>query len=196
MAAGAGLSPLQMALMSIFVYAGSAQFIAIDMLSSGTNAVPIIITTFLVNLRHFLFSASLAPYFRKIKQNFIPIISFFITDESFAVSITDAEQRALCHTYYLGFYVTAYLSWVLSTFIGATLGSLIPDTKALGFDFALPGMFLALLCMQFKNAKFILIALVSGFLSIFFIYTIPGNWNVILATIIAAMIGVFLSHEN
>ncbi|HQA59487.1 MAG: AzlC family ABC transporter permease [Tepidanaerobacteraceae bacterium] len=196
MAADAGLSPLQMGLMSLFVYAGSAQFIAIDMLSSGVTAVPIIITTFLVNLRHFLFSASLAPYFRKIKQGFIPLISFFITDESFAVSITDAEQRPLSHFYYFGLYITAYSSWVVSTVIGATLGNLIPDTKALGFDFALPGMFLALLCMQMKNARFVLIALISGFLSIFFIYTIPGNWNVILATIIAAMIGVFLGDEN
>ena len=196
MAADAGLSPLQMGLMSLFVYAGSAQFIAIDMLSSGVTAVPIIITTFLVNLRHFLFSASLPPYFRKIKQAFIPLISFFITDESFAVSITDAEQRPLSHFYYFGLYITAYSSWVVSTVIGATLGNLIPDTKALGFDFALPGMFLALLCMQMKNARFVLIALISGFLSIFFIYTIPGNWNVILATIIAAMIGVFLGDEN
>lgn len=196
MAADAGLSPLQMGLMSLLVYAGSAQFIAVDLLGSGVSAVPIIITTFLVNLRHFLFSASLAPHFRQIKQSFIPIISFFLTDESFAVSITDAEERPLTHVYYFSLYITAYSSWVFSTIIGAALGNLIPDTKALGFDFALPGMFLALLCMQLKNAKFVLIALISGFLSIFFMYTIPGNWNVILATIIAAMIGVFISHEN
>jgi len=196
MAADAGLNPLQMALMSLFVYAGSAQFIAVELLSRGVGPFPIIITTFLVNLRHFLFSASLSPHFRKIKQSLIPFISFFITDESFAVSITDAEERPLSHNYYLGLYLTAYLSWVLSTIIGATLGNLIPDTKALGFDFALPGMFLALLCMQLKNTKLVMIALISGLLSIFFTYAIPGNWNVILATVIAAMIGVFMSDEN
>ncbi|HHX23456.1 MAG TPA: AzlC family ABC transporter permease [Thermoanaerobacterales bacterium] len=196
MAADVGLSPLQMAIMSIFVYAGSAQFIAVEMLGSQISAVPIIITTFLVNLRHFLFSASLAPHFKEIKQRYIPLISFFITDESFAVSITDVEQKRLSHFYYFGLYITAYLSWVVSTMIGATLGSLIPDTKALGFDFALPGMFLALLCMQFKNSKFVLVSLISGFLSIFFIYTIPGNWNVILAAIVAAIVGVLINNED
>jgi len=195
MAADSGFSPMQMGLMSLFVYAGSAQFIAVDMLGSGTSAIPIIITTFLVNLRHFLFSASLAPYFREIKQSLIPLISFFITDETFAVSITDAEQRPLSHIYYFSLYITAYSCWVLSTIIGTTLGNLIPDTKALGFDFALPGMFLALLCMQFKNARFILIALISGLLSIFFIHIIPGNWNVILATVIAAAIGVLIDEN-
>ncbi|HHV17906.1 MAG TPA: AzlC family ABC transporter permease [Thermoanaerobacterales bacterium] len=196
MAADAGLDPLHMSLMSLFVYAGSAQFIAVEMLGSGVSAIPIIITTFLVNLRHFLFSASLAPHFREIKQKFIPLISFFITDESFAVSITDAKQRPLSHIYYFGLYMTAYSSWVISTIMGATLGNLIPDTKALGFDFALPGMFLALLCMQLKNVRFVLVALISGFLSILFIYTIPGNWNVILASVIAAMVGVFMDNED
>lgn len=196
MAAGSGLTPLEMSLMSLFVYAGSAQFIAVDMLGSGASAIPIIITTFLVNLRHFLFSASLAPHLREIKQRFIPFISFFITDESFAVSITDAEQRPLSHVYYLGLYVTAYSGWVLSTVAGAVLGNLIPDTKGLGFDFALPGMFLALLCMQLKNARFVFVALISGFLSVLFIYTIPGNWNVILATVIAAVVGVLMGDEN
>jgi len=196
MAANEGLSPLQMGLMSVFVYAGSAQFIAVDMLGSGISYAAIIATTFLVNLRHFLFSASLAPYFREIKQRLIPLISFFITDESFAVSITDAKQKPLSHTYYFSLYITAYAGWVLSTIMGTTFGSLIPNTKALGFDFALPGMFLALLCMQLKNAKFVLVALISGFLSILFLYTIPGNWNVILATIIAAMVGVFISDER
>ncbi|NLZ52844.1 MAG: AzlC family ABC transporter permease [Thermoanaerobacteraceae bacterium] len=196
MAADAGLNPLQMGLMSLFVYAGSAQFIAVDMLGSGISAIPIIATTLLVNLRHFLFSASLAPYFREIKQRFIPFISFFITDESFAVSITDAKQRPFSHIYFFSLYITSYSAWVLSTIMGSALGNLITNTKALGFDFALPGMFLALLCMQLNNFKFVLIALISGFLSILFLYTIPGNWNVILATILAAMIGVFIGDEN
>lgn len=80
--------------------------------------------------------------------------------------------------------------------MGTAFGNLIPDTKALGFDFALPGMFLALLCMQLKNVRFVLVALISGFLSILFIYTIPGNWNVILATVIAAMVGVLMGNED
>ncbi|MCG0276658.1 MAG: AzlC family ABC transporter permease [Thermosediminibacteraceae bacterium] len=192
LAADAGLSPLQTGMMSLLVYAGSAQFIAVSMLSAGAGYLPIIATTFLVNLRHILFSASLSPYFKEISQKIIPLISFYITDESFAVSITDAKEGNLAYTYFLGLYITSYLSWVISTVLGVTFGALIPNTKALGFDFALPGMFMALLCMQIKDRKTAFAALVAGLLSIFFLYILPGNWNVILASIITAMIGVLM----
>ena len=193
MASDIGLSPLQVAMMSLFVYAGSAQFIAVNMLGMGAAPMAIIITTLLVNLRHFLFSASLAPYFKKIHRKLIALISFFITDESFAVSITDMEKRQPSPVYFLSLYITSYSSWVVSTLLGNIFGSFIPDTKALGFDFALPGMFLALLCMQLKNIKYGIVALVAGVLSLFFIHIIPGNWNVILATIIAALVGVIIN---
>jgi len=162
------------------------------MLGAGISPLPIIITTLLVNLRHILFSASLSPYLREVNKKLIPLISFYITDETFAVSITDVKETSLGHAYFLGLYITSYLSWVLSTILGSAFGSLIPDTKALGFDFALPGMFLALLCMQLKDMKTMIVALAAGALSILFILTIPGNWNVILATITAAALGVFL----
>ncbi|MGB9812725.1 MAG: AzlC family ABC transporter permease [Thermovenabulum sp.] len=192
LAANANLTPFQIGIMSLLVYAGSAQFIAVSMLSNGIGNLPIIATTFLVNLRHILFSASLSPYFKKINYRLIPFISFFITDESFAVSITDARERNLSYTYFIGIYITSYLSWVISTIIGATFGSLIPDTNMLGFDFALPGMFMVLLLMQIKNYKTAVVAIASGVLSIFFIYVFPGNWNVILAAVITAVIGVLM----
>jgi 4-azaleucine resistance transporter AzlC len=192
MAADIGLKPVETGMMSFFVYAGSAQFIAVNMLGMGISPLPIIVTTFFVNLRHILFSASLSPYFKEITQKLIPFISFYITDESFAVSITDVKDSSLSHTYFIGLYITSYISWVLATTAGTAFCRLIPDTKALGFDFALPGMFLALLCMQLKDLKTIVVALVAGVLSIFFIYAIPGNWNVILAAVIAAILGVLL----
>ncbi|KXG75233.1 Inner membrane protein YgaZ [Fervidicola ferrireducens] len=192
LAANAGLTPLQAGMMSLLVYAGSAQFIAVSMLSAAASYPAIIATTFLVNLRHLLFSASLSPYFKEISRKLIPFISFFITDESFAVSITDLRERNLSYTYLLGLYVTSYLSWVLSTVMGAAFGNLIPDTKALGFDFALPGMFMALLCMQIKDMKAAFAAVLAGTLSVLFLYVLPGSWNVILASIITAMIGVLM----
>ncbi|MDN5332519.1 MAG: hypothetical protein PWP45_1744 [Tepidanaerobacteraceae bacterium] len=192
LAANAGLTPLQTGMMSLLVYAGSAQFIAVSMLSAAASYPAIIATTFLVNLRHLLFSASLSPYFKEISRKLILFISFFITDESFAVSITDLRERNLSYTYLLGLYVTSYLSWVLSTVMGTAFGNLIPDTKALGFDFALPGMFMALLCMQIKDMKTAFAAVLAGALSVFFLYVLPGNWNVILASVITAMIGVLM----
>jgi 4-azaleucine resistance transporter AzlC len=192
MAADIGLKTFETGLMSFFVYAGSAQFIAVNLLGMGISPLPIIATTLFVNLRHVLFSASLSPYFKEINQKLISFISFYITDESFAVSITDVKEKNLAYTYFIGLYVTSYLSWILSTMIGSAFCALIPDTKALGFDFALPGMFLALLCMQLKDWKTIAVALIAGALSILFVFAIPGNWNVILAAVIAAVLGVLL----
>lgn len=194
MASDIGLSPLQIGIMSLFVYAGSSQFIAVNMLGTGVSSMAIVMTTFLVNLRHFLFSASLAPFFKEMNRKLIPIISFFITDESFAVSITDLEKRKPSAAYFIGLYGTAYIGWVISTIFGAAFGSLIPNTKALGFDFALPGMFLALLCMQLKSIKHIVVAIIAGTVSLILALTIPGNWNVIGATILAALVGVFIDQ--
>ncbi|MFO7151871.1 MAG: AzlC family ABC transporter permease [Bacillota bacterium] len=194
LAADAGLTPFQTGMMSLMVYAGSAQFIAVSMLAAGASYLAIIATTFLVNLRHLLFSASLSPYFKDLDHRLIPLISFYITDESFAVSITDVKEKVRGYAYFLGLYVTSYLSWVLSTVLGAAFGSLIPDTRALGFDFALPGMFLALLCMQIKDGKKAFAALMAGGLSLFFLWVLPGNWNVILASVITAAMGVLLER--
>ena len=91
MAADGGLSPLEMGM--ILVYTGSSQFIAVNMLSVGASPIAIIITTFLVNLRHLLFSVSLSPYFKDIKRRIIPFISFFITDKSFAGDVPNTVAK-------------------------------------------------------------------------------------------------------
>ncbi|WHE06862.1 AzlC family ABC transporter permease [Thermoanaerobacterium thermosaccharolyticum] len=190
-----GFSVLQVFALSLFVYAGSAQFIAITLLSSGTNVITLIMTIFIVNLRHFLYSTSLSQYMKRIKRNYIPLLSFFITDETYAVAITDLQNSDnYDERYFYQLFFMSYAAWCTASFIGAISGTFIDGSANVGLDFALPAMYIALLLMQISGYKKIFVSIFSGLLSIGLIYVFPGNTNVIIASLIGAGMGVFLDR--
>lgn len=168
LAVQAGLSIAEVFLMSLLVYAGSSQFIAVGLIGAGASIGAIIITTFLVNSRHILMSASLAPYMKKISNKLLTIIGFGVTDETFAVAIGEVPQVENKAGYFLGLSITSHLSWVASTVIGAIAGNLIPNPEVLGLHFALPAMFIGLLVLQLSNRLSYLIAAIALVLSLFF----------------------------
>jgi len=185
-----GLTVKDILLMSLFVYAGSAQFIASAMFSSGAAVWSTIATTFLVNLRHLLMSASLAPYVKHIKSYLLAFISYGITDETFAVSSTAVGQQTVSAKYFAGLHITSQGSWIVSTVLGGILGNLIPNPAQWGIDFALSAMFIGLLLMQIKAKKDIVVAFCAAGLSLITALSVKGNWNVMIAAILAAAIGV------
>ncbi|TMV43826.1 AzlC family ABC transporter permease [Paenibacillus mesophilus] len=145
----ADLSVMEIGLLSALVYAGASQFIICAMLMTMSPPSAIIATTFLVNLRHFLMSAALAPYFSKysLLQNIG--IGTLLTDESFGVaSHRIAKGLMLGNRWMNGLNVSAYLTWIAACMAGGWLGSWIPDPEAAGLDFALTAMFVALLVLQ------------------------------------------------
>lgn len=186
----AGLDLFTTVLMSVFVYAGSAQFIAVSLLASGAAALSIIFTTFLVNLRHLLMSASLVPYLRRYHPSFLALLSAEITDETFAMAMAHYADHKPSLLYHFTLHLTSHFSWVLASFLGGLSGNLLGDTSRLGFNFALPAMFIILLTLQLKNKKTLLVAGIAGALSVAIALFLPGNWNIILAACLAATIGV------
>lgn len=192
LAKDAGLSIVETVLMSIFVYAGSGQFIAVGLLASGASAFTIVFTTFLVNLRHLLMSASLVPHIRHFNPKFFPFVSFGITDEAYGVALGRYSKHQATPGYMLGLNVTSQASWVVSSFLGAVFGSLIRNPEALGLNFALPAMFIALLVFQLKDNLTYLVGIMAGLISIAVVLLVPGNWNIIIATIAAATIGTII----
>lgn len=189
-----GLNITEVISLSLFVYAGSAQFIAVSLLSTGVDIVTIVSTIFIVNLRHFLYSTSLSRYMKEIDRRHIPLLSFFITDETYAVSITDLQNgQEPNHVYFYQLFLTSYTTWVLSSLAGALSGSMLKTSGLdLGLDFALPAMYIALLFMQLTGFKKFVVAVSSGALSIALIYLIPGNFNVVIAALCGAALGVTL----
>lgn len=191
----AGMSVAEIAIMSVLLYAGSAQFIGAGMLAAGDPASAIISTTFLVNLRHLLLSAALAPSFRGLSvwQNLLAGAE--LTDETFAVAATHLSGGRPAHPAWIfGLNLTAHVTWLAATVAGGLFGQAIPDTGALGLDFALPAMFVALLMLQATNRKQVAVAVVAAALAVGVGVLVPGRWNVIVATVLAAGVGVWLDQ--
>jgi 4-azaleucine resistance transporter AzlC len=193
-ARSSGLSPWEVAAMSTFVYAGSSQFIGAGMIAAGASLVAIAATTFLVNLRHLLMSASLAPHLKGASNGALAAVAYGITDETFAVSSGLLRSKRLSPSFFLGLQVTSQTAWVVSSVSGSLLAGLIPDTAAWGLDFALPAMFIALLILQFRDQRGVIVALASAAVSVAIYLAVPGNWNVIAATLAGATLGVLLNR--
>jgi 4-azaleucine resistance transporter AzlC len=196
LAKAAGLTLAEIALMSLIVYAGSSQFIGSKMLAAGDPYGAILSTTFLVNLRHMLMSAALVPSFRHLPAWQNSLLAYELTDESFAVISASLQGGPADARWVAGLQVSAQLCWLAASVAGALAGSLVPDNRLLGLDFALPAMFIGLLLLQMGNGgeqgKKVVVAVAAAALSIAVAILVPGKWNVILAAVLASTLGVLL----
>ncbi|MFE4894628.1 AzlC family ABC transporter permease [Peribacillus butanolivorans] len=191
------LSILEIALLSTLVYAGASQFIICALLVSGSPISVIILTTFIVNLRNFLLSMTLAPHFTKYSLMKNIGIGALVTDESFGVAINKIIKGEKINDQWMnGLNITAYISWIISCVLGAIFGKWISNPEIFGLDFALTAMFLTLLVLQLQSIKegklklyisLVLYVVITMFLLCMFV---PSHIAIILATIIVATIGV------
>ena len=186
LAVQAGMNPLTVALMSYFVYAGSAQLIAADMLAHGAGTASIVFTTFIVNLRHLLMSAALAPYLNRWKRPLQAWFCFEMTDETFAANLNRFSGYGVSKGEAMGLNTFAHAGWVVGGVVGVLFDKAIGDVKPLGLDFALPGMFIALLLPHIRIPRRLLALCLGGAFSLVFAVAGAGDWNVILATLCAA----------
>ena len=149
-ASSAGFNPLVVGAMSLFIYAGGAQFITVSMLSSGFPILSIILATFLINSRMILMSMATAPFFKRYSVWKNIVIGTFLTDESFALGMNKQNYTngRLTYEWFNTANLVSYFTWALSSVAGALLGGIVKDPKALGLDFALVAMFIGLLYLQ------------------------------------------------
>ena len=180
-------------MMSILVFAGSAQFICVAMLAAGASIWAIIFTTFVVNLRHFLMSSAVAVHLNSLRRVFLSFFAYGITDESFAVNMTHFRAGNWDHRRAITVNQLANLAWVTSTTCGALIGQFIP-TGAFGTDYALTAMFLALLLFQLHDRLYILTGFAAFGIAVAWYLLIPGDSYIIGASISAATIGYFFKR--
>jgi len=196
-----GLNPLEIGLMSLLVFAGSAQFIAVSMLSSGAGTASIVATTFMVNLRHFLMSSSLAVYLKpdKGKRKWLWLLAYGVTDESFAINLAKFRQGNWDMFKTLTVNQTANFVWIISTVSGGFGGQFIPE-GAFGIDYALIAMFICLLIFQINGAIYVFTAIISGFSAVGLSLLLPGNTYIILSAMLAATLGLmakkWMNHKT
>jgi len=191
----AGLSPLDIGLMSLLVFAGSAQFIAVAMLAEGAAPLAIVATTFVVNFRHVLMSSALAVPLRGVSRPFLALFAYGVTDESFAVNTARFKAGGWDRWRALVVHHAANTTWFVASVSGCLLGSLIP-AGAFGIDFALPAMFLALIVMQTHTRLHVISGLAAALLSVLFYLGLPGDSYALLATLFAATLGYGLQRRG
>ncbi len=182
------------ALMSILVFAGSAQFICVAMLAADSSVAAIIFTTLVVNLRHTLMSSALAIYLRGIERKFLALFAYGVTDESFAVNMAKFREGNWNRWQALTVNHVANLVWILSTIAGSLIGQLVPQ-GAFGIDYALTGMFICLLVYQLHGRIYVVTGLIAALISVGWYLLIPGDSYIVGASMCAATAGYFLQRR-
>ena len=165
LAVASGLSAQAAMAMSLIVFAGSAQFIAVGLVAVGTPVVIIIATTFIVNLRHMLYSATLLPYLRHLPQRWRLPLAFWLTDETFAVTVLRFQREDASpykHWYQLGSSIAMYVNWQIWCLLGLILGDQIPDAASWGLDVAMPIAFIGMTIPFVKNVPMVVCVFTAG----------------------------------
>lgn len=189
----AGLSLLETQAMSLFVFAGASQFTAVTLLLAGASPLSIVLATFIVNLRHSLLAASIAPYLRGTGVLARAGLAFQLTDESYALSIRRFHAGAGSAAYLLGTNLSMYVCWQASTIAGYLLGSAVPDPARFGLDLVFPLTFLGLLVPMIDGRPALAASCAAAVLAIAGQALLPGHWYILLAGLGGSLVGALLS---
>ena len=201
LAVNSGLSPFGAQAMSLFVFAGSAQFIAEGLVAQGVSALFIVVTTLVVNLRHALYSATLAPYLRHVPARWLPIMGFTLTDETFVTVFKRFEEHGsqpFGQWYFLGSSATMYTNWQIWTLVGIIAGRTIPDPESWGLDFAATVTFTGMIVSMLRNKSTGLAVIVAGLVALV-ANPLPNRIGLMLAAlagVAAGLIGKMLFQED
>ena len=196
LAINSGLPPLTAQLMSSIVFAGSSQFIAAQLFHESAPGLVIVLTIAVVNLRHMLYSASLAPYLARLSMRWKALLSYLLTDEAYAPTILHYEKEETeraGHWFFLGAGLALWTTWQVTTGLGILLGSAIPDSWSL--DFALPLTFIAMVVPALKDRPAIAAALSAGVTALL-AYSLPYRLGLILAALVGIMVGTVLEGRK
>ena len=189
---GAGLSAAGAIAMSLFVFAGSAQFVALGMLANGAAWPLIVLTTLVVNFRHLLYTATLLPHLKRLPKRWQVVLAFGLTDETFAVSARRWQHpdRFGCNEWYqLGSTLFMYTNWCLCTIIGLIAGRLLADIGGWGLDFAMLAAFIAMLIPYLTSRPAYWAVLAAG-ISAFLFHGLPQKSGLIVASLVGVGAGV------
>lgn len=191
-ARSAGLPVIAAQAMSFIVFAGSAQFVMVQLISAGVPVGIIILTACLLNLRHALYSASLAPYVKQLPRRWKMLLAYVLTDEAYAVTIThyhQGDEIGYKHWYFLGAGLTLWIVWQISTAIGILLGAHVPASWSL--DFTLPLTFIALVIPSLKTRAEWIAAATAGVVAVLST-GLPLNLGLLVAALVGVTTGLVL----
>ncbi|QDQ24880.1 AzlC family ABC transporter permease [Chitinimonas arctica] len=197
LAAPSGLSMAGALGMSLFVFAGSSQFIALTLMASGAGLAVIVLTTFVVNLRHALYSATLLPYVAALGQRWRLPLAFWLTDETFAVvqhRYGAADASPFKHWYHLGSSLAMYGNWLLWTLAGVLLGHSVEGLERLGLEFAMAATFTGIVVPMLKKRPMVGAALAAAMVALA-ARDLPYKLGLMLAAVAGVLVGLYLEER-
>ncbi|NTW72755.1 MAG: AzlC family ABC transporter permease [Eubacteriaceae bacterium] len=199
----AGLPDALIVLLSIMVFAGASQFLAISLFAGGVLPLEIIFTTFIINSRHMIMSTSLS---RKLEDHMgifkRGVIAFGVTDETFSVSSVQGKDRKLNARYLIGLNFSSYFAWVAGTVIGIFFSSILPASLEASMGIALYALFIALLFPSaFRSKHIMILVVITGIFHILIAFYFTSNgkptgWTIVISSLIGAFIGIFFIEED
>lgn len=196
LALNAGLSHAQAQGMSSIIFAGSSQFITTQLVQSSAPGLIIVLTILVVNLRHALYSASLAPHVQRLPLRWKLILSYLLTDEAYAPTISNYEEpgeAAHKHWFFLGAGLTLWTGWQLSTAAGITLGTVVPESWSLDFTLALT--FIALVVPRLRDRPSLASALIAGAVALVGFF-LPYKLGILAAALSGILAGTLLEKRR
>lgn len=188
----AGLAAWESMAMSLFVYSGAAQFAASSMIAEHAGFWAIILTTCLLNVRHFLMGLSLSPYYQRFSPAQVNALAFLLTDEQYAITLNRFRRYPSDTSYILGVGLSLYIAWGAGTWLGTAAGQWIPDPASLGLGFSFTAMFVALAYYQLSSVIRILTFLLCGAAAVGLTFVLPNGLPVLVAGLLAFAVGYFL----
>ena len=199
LARGAGLSPLEVVLMSGLVFAGSAQFVALDQWSAVPALLPIgplILAALIVNLRYLLLTATLRPLFPPGRIGWRAISMYLVTDENWAMTVGAMARGQGSVAFLMGGGVLAFCSWMTMNLVGYGLGSAIDDPSRWGLDFAFTATFLALLLGMWKGRGDIVPWCVAALVAIATAHFVTGSWHILAGGLVGSLAGALMEWRR
>jgi 4-azaleucine resistance transporter AzlC len=196
-AVSVGLTPLHGVGMSILVFAGASQLAALQLIGRNAPFLVVAATALIINARFVMYSASLAPHFEEASTGRKALLSYLLTDQAYAFSIRryalrdETVQARL--SYYLGAAITLWVTWQISTAVGAFLGTSVPDAWSL--DFAIPLVFIALLVPAISDRADATAAGAAGVLAVLFV-GLPYNLGLPLAATTGIVVGIVVERNR
>jgi 4-azaleucine resistance transporter AzlC len=187
-AVSVGLTFFETLGMSVIVFAGASQLVVFQLMSAGSPWIIMVMTAWVINLRFTMYSATLAPYLQKLSVWQKALLAYMLSDQAFGISLSHfvVNEKVNHRWFYFGAALTIWIAWQISAVIGTLLGALVP--ASLGFDFAFPLSFMALMFAALRDRPTVVAALVGGMIAVL-AKGLPYNTGLVLATFLGIAAG-------
>jgi len=195
-AAGKGLSTLESFLMSLLVFAGAAQLVALEIWQTPPPILLLAFTVFIVNFRHVLMSVSISRHLPYIPRGLHPLVAFFLVDETWALAEKRALARPVSLAYFLGTAIPVWIIWCGASALGAHLGKSVGDPAVIGLDFAFAAMIMGILMGFWKGSRTLAVLAVAGVTAALTKLYVPGSWYVVAGGIAGALCAALMHRDE